>query len=102
MGIHREPIDPKYAGQYDKKVVVKHWLGKTILTAYPDMSKVVPSPAQLAKKSRFKQAVAYARSVISDPRQAAVYRTKVQANKSIYHAAIADFMRKDKGCQNGF
>ncbi|MXV52882.1 hypothetical protein GS399_18060 [Pedobacter sp. HMF7647] len=102
MGIHHEPIDPKYAGQYDKKVVVKHWRGKTILTAYPDMSEVIPSPAQLAEKNRFKDAVAYARSVISDPQRAAVYRTKVQANRSVYHTAIADFMRKDKGCPNGF
>lgn len=65
MGISKNKFLKGFKGHIDKTVVVKHYPGdRIIITAYPDMSKVKPSKAQLLAKSNFAQAVAYAKETI--------------------------------------
>jgi hypothetical protein len=45
-------------GQIGKQIVVKRYGNKTVITAYPDMSKVKPSKKQKAKRKLFANAVA--------------------------------------------
>ncbi|MXV51913.1 hypothetical protein GS399_13090 [Pedobacter sp. HMF7647] len=93
MKKYKGPMADDFTGRIGH-IVVKRWMGIKVITTCPDMSRVKPSAAQLQEKSRFKEAVAYARSVLADPRQAAVYKTKIPTGQSVYHAAIAEYMRK--------
>ncbi|PSL30707.1 hypothetical protein [Chitinophaga ginsengisoli] len=65
---------------------------KAFISKCPDMSNVVPSELQLEYKHRFRAAVEYAKSIISDPRKKAVY--KVRKGSTVYHSAIKDYLEK--------
>ena len=60
--------------------------GSTFLSRYPDMSNVVSSAPQLQEKSRFAQAVKYAREIVNDPVRKAGY--KVRGGSTVCHSAI--------------
>jgi hypothetical protein len=77
-------------GKTVKPFIIKKRGGKTFISKYPDMSKVIPSEAQLESNSRFADAVEYARSIIADPVKKANY--KVRDGKSVYLSAIKDYM----------
>jgi hypothetical protein len=82
------------SGALGKQIVIKNYGGKTVITAYPDMSRVKPSKQQKAKRNVFREAVAYAQAINNDPSKKAVYKKKLKKGKSVYHAAIAEFMNK--------
>ncbi len=86
----------KLSGQLGRQVVVKQYGKKTVVTAYPDMSKVKPSKAQKEKRSLFKEAVAYAQHINRDAALKKKYLKKVQAGESVYHYAIKEYLRKHK------
>ena len=48
--------------------------GRTIMSKVPDMTKVKWSKAQKAQRRRFKKAVAYAKSAMTQPEVWAVYQ----------------------------
>ena len=48
-------------------VVFRQFKGRTVVQRAPDMSRVVPTPAQLAQRARFQQAAAHARAILADP-----------------------------------
>ena len=73
-----------------KQFILKSRMGSTFITKYPDMSNVVPSTAQLQEKSRFADAVKYARSIVNDPVLKATY--KARPGSTVYHSAIKDFL----------
>ncbi|WP_245552021.1 hypothetical protein [Chitinophaga pinensis] len=54
------------------------------------MSNVVPSVAQLQEKSRFADAVKYAKSIVHNPVLKAAY--KPRPGSTVYHSAIKDFL----------
>jgi len=85
------------SGHIGKQVVVKHYGKKTVVTAYPDMSKVKPSKLQKAKRNDFAEAVAYAQSILHDPVKKKAYAKKLKKGVSVYHAAITEWMGKVKG-----
>ena len=95
MATSNNPLLKDFSGQIAKTIVVKQYPGdRTIITAYPDMSKVKPSIAQLAAKARFADAVAYAKEIKSHP----ILLNKAHAylfnrKGSIYHALIAEYMK---------
>ena len=80
----------KLSGHIGKKIVVKQYANKTIVTAYPDMSKVKPSKKQKAKRNLFKEAVAYAQNINADAALKKKYTKKVAPGESIYHYAIKE------------
>lgn len=80
------------SGNIDKQIVFKTRNGKTFTSAYPDMSKVVPSEKQLAEKSRFAAAVQYARSVLADPVKKAAVAARTPQGKLVYHQAIREYL----------
>lgn len=95
MANTNNPLLKGFRGQIAKTIVVKQYSGdRTIITAYPDMSKVKPSVAQLAAKARFADAVAYAREIRSQPIQLNEAHSRLAHRKgSIYHALIAEYMK---------
>jgi len=68
--------------------------GETIMTNRPDMSAVKWSPAQKAHRKRFKQASAYAKAAMADPKIRAMYEKKaVKAQKRPRDLAISDYFQ---------
>ena len=68
--------------------------GETIMTKRPDMSRVKWSPAQKAHRKRFQQAVAYAKTVMADPKIRAMYEKKAaKARKRPRDLAISDYFK---------
>ena len=93
MAILNTPLPDYVRGSVEGIVVIKHWLGKTVITAFPDMSRIVFSPKQKAEQRRFADAVAYAKGIISDPQRKALYQARLPKGKKVFNAAIADYMK---------
>lgn len=66
---------------------------KAFISKCPDMSNVVPSELQLEYKDRFRAAVEYAKSIVSDPHKKATY--KVRKGSTVYHSAIKDYLENN-------
>jgi hypothetical protein len=81
-------------GQIGKELVFKKYGKKTIVTRYPDMSKVKPSTLQKKGRKRFAEAVAYARTILHTPRLKAAYQKKVRKGQDVYHYALQEFLKK--------
>jgi len=66
--------------------------GTTTATRIPDMSKVKWSEAQVEHRQRFKQAVAYARAAMVDPKVRAEYeKAAAKIGKRPFDLAVSDF-----------
>lgn len=94
MAISKNPVLKNIKGSIQKAIVVKQYADKTVITAYPDMSRVVRSKAQKEEQGRFKQAVAYAKSILANPPEKAAFKKRLKPGQKVYHAAIAEFMKK--------
>jgi hypothetical protein len=92
--IPKRALQPGFRGAIAKTVVVKQYAGKTVLTAYPDMSGVKPSIKQGERRSAFAQAVAYAQSINNDPLQKASWSARIGEGRSVFHAALAEYLTK--------
>jgi hypothetical protein len=79
------------SGRVGKNLVFKHYGNKTVVSAYPDMSKVKLSAKQKKENERFRKAMAYARSQMSDPESKAAYKAKATGLQKPHNLAIADF-----------
>jgi len=86
------PILKGSSGALGKTIVFKQFRGKTIISRYPDMSRVKPSAEQKARRSRFREAVAYAKEVCINPELKAAFQRKARPGQSAYHAALAEFL----------
>ncbi|HEY4785122.1 MAG TPA: hypothetical protein VIH57_03695 [Bacteroidales bacterium] len=79
------------SGAIGKQVVFKRYGNRTIVSAMPDMSKVVKSKKQKAENSRFREAIIYARGQVADPVSKAEYKAKAKGMQKPHNVAIADF-----------
>lgn len=85
-------------GAVGKQLVYRIRGGKTFVSKYPDMSNIIPSDSQKSKRLLFREAVKYAQSINNDPAQKANYPVH-KPGQSVYHAALQDFMNKQKQVQ---
>lgn len=83
-------------GKIGKEVVIKQYSYGTVVTAYPDMSRVKPSKLQKHYKKTFAEAVKYAQSILRDPVKKAAFEKKLKKGERVYNAAIKEFYRKEK------
>ena len=77
-------------------LLLKHYSYGTVVSKIPDRSKVKLSVSQKTANKNFKEAVAYARAVLADTLQHKKYAKEVKKGKSLYHAALADFLKRKK------
>lgn len=91
MAISNSPYLKNYKGHLKKTLVVKQ-AHKTIVTVYPDMSRVKYSEAQKSKQAKFAEAVAYARSIVNDPIKKAAYTKLLPKGKRLYNAAVQEYL----------
>jgi hypothetical protein len=68
--------------------------GKMIVTKRPDMSKVKWSMAQKEQRQRFKQAVAYAKTALAEPKVRKVYeKMAAKQHKRAWDVAVSDYFK---------
>jgi hypothetical protein len=83
-------------GTLGKQLVFKQYGDKTVITLYPDMSRVKPSPKQKRNRNLFKEAVAYAKNINRTPALKQAYLKKVKKGENVYHYAIKEYLQKHK------
>ena len=83
-------------GAIGKQFVIKHYSYGAIRTKYPDMSKVKATIKQRKCRTTFQDAVAYAKTVISDPVLKAQWQNKLRRHNGVYNAAIKEYMLREK------
>ncbi len=95
------------SGAIGKKIVIKQYRNGTVITKYPDMTGITASGSQRECRNLFKEAVAFAREINNDPEKKKAFRKKIKKGKSVYNAAINEYMLKaksefvisDRGCK---
>lgn len=90
------PLLQGVSGKIGGQLVIKQYSYGTVISAMPDMSKVKKSRLQKIAQQKFAEAVAYARSISRNPLKKAAYAKKLEKGKSVYHAAIQEFYKKNK------
>ncbi len=80
-------------GQIGKKIVVKHYGKKVVITRAPDMSNIKPSPLQKVQRSRFAEAVAYAKHINNTPELKALYVKKARKSKTVYQYVLKEYLK---------
>ena len=85
-------------GGIGKEYVIKHYKGRRIFrTKFPDMSRIVATEKQRACRNKFKEAVAYAREFISDPKRKRAYQLKKRIrNNDVYNRVIGEYLLREK------
>jgi hypothetical protein len=88
------PMIKSARGKFGDVIFRRTHTGEFIATKLPDMSNVVWSEAQQAQRERFREAVAYAREAMADPKVRAKYeKLAKKANKRPYDLAKSDFFK---------
>jgi len=77
-------------------IIFKNYNNKTVISKYPDMSKVVKTDKQKENQLRFKAAQAYAKSILSDPERKIALIKTLPKDKTAYHAAISKYLKENK------
>ena len=76
-------------------IVIKKYGDKTVVSKYPDMSNIVPSGAQKEKRSRFAEAVSYAKTINSSSILRNDFLKRVGDVKSVYQSALKEFLQRE-------
>ncbi|MFC4230503.1 hypothetical protein ACFOW1_01275 [Parasediminibacterium paludis] len=93
MAIAKDIIGKSLQGTLGKQLVFKQYGDKTVVTAYPDMSHIVPSDLQKESRNKFKEAVAFAKQVVRDVNLKAVYGAKAKPKQTVYHCALQAYLK---------
>ena len=68
--------------------------GKQVVSKFPDMKGIKPSPLQKLRRDVFAEAVAYARSVKRDPEKRAAYEKVLKPGQTVFNAALSSYLKK--------
>lgn len=84
-------------GTLGAEIVFKQYPDKTVVSKYPDMSKVKASPLQRVQRNRWQEANAYAKAVIRDPVRRAAYEKLLKPGQHAYNKAMQAYMKGTAG-----
>lgn len=87
------------SGTLGKQLVFKQYAYGTVVSRYPDMSRVKPSPLQLIYRQRLKEANAYAQRINRDPVLRAEYAKGLKKGESVFHKAKREYLERNKRSQ---
>lgn len=96
MAISINPLLKGMRGSINKQIVVKQYAHCTVVTKYPDMSRVVLTPLQRKKNALFADAVKYAQSILKDPEKLKEYKMALHPGERVYNHAIRAYMNAKK------
>ncbi|RYZ92638.1 MAG: hypothetical protein EOP47_30125 [Sphingobacteriaceae bacterium] len=82
------------SGRLGDDFVVKQYKDKVVLSKMPDMSNIKSTALQSLKRGWFAEAIKYAQGILRDPKKKLAYAKKLPKGKSVYHAAITEFMNE--------
>lgn len=81
------------SGALGNELVFRQRAGQTIMSLPAVPGPDNPTDEQLGVRSRFKEAIAYARTAIANPALKAAYRAKTSKIASPFNTAMADFCK---------
>lgn len=88
--------DPDFSGQIDKQVVIRQYSGgRTVLSAFPDMSKVIPSATQKKDRLKFKEVQAAALLKLADPEVKAFYQSQCKPGQRPHNVLISEMLKEE-------
>ena len=98
MGIMKNPSDKEYRGRINDKFVIRQYTGfeRTVLSMYPDMSKIKPSAEQKLKRLNFKEAQTIALQMLVNPEVKAFYRELCKGRQRPHNVLISELLKKDR------
>jgi hypothetical protein len=76
-------------------IVIKKYGDKTVVSKYPDMSNIIPSDSQKEKRTRFADAVSYAKAINSSIVLRNDFLKRVGEVKSVYQSALKEFLQRE-------
>ncbi len=82
------PFLEQLSGSYGE-VVFRRWHGRIVLAHKPDREGLITTPAQLAQRERFRQAVLYAQRTLADPIAVQPYKLAAEAGDKPLFTLIA-------------
>ncbi len=82
------------SGTIGRELVFKQYADKVVVSKYPDMSGIKPSPLQALQRSRMKKATAYASLVMRDPILRASYEKQLKPGENLYQKAKKDYFER--------
>lgn len=85
------------SGAVGKEIVFKRYGNKTVVSKYPDMTKVKPSALQRQGRSLFAEAVRFAQLINNHPELKALYTSELQAGESVFHKAKQEYLNRLQG-----
>lgn len=77
-------------------VIFKNYGDKTVISKYPDMSRVVKSDKQLENQELFSAAHHYAKRMMADPVKKLAFIKTIPKGKMAYHAAVSKYLKENK------
>jgi hypothetical protein len=96
MARSRNIVTDGMSGAFGEQMVFKQYDYGTVVSRYPDMSGIKPSGLQKQKRKRFLQAVRFAQAILADAKKKAEWQQKIGEGKSVYHAAIREYLSKER------
>jgi hypothetical protein len=90
----RHSLFEALSGALGKEIVFKQYKDKTVISKYPDMSKVKASEGQKAQRALLTEATEYASRINRDVRLRVAYQKKIKKDESVYRYAIKEFFEK--------
>ncbi len=60
---------------------------------YPAKTSIPTTEMQKKQRSKFAEAVAYAKAINNDPVRKGEYKNKVKAGQTVYHYALREYMQ---------
>jgi hypothetical protein len=94
--VENNDLTESLRGKIGRQLVYKTYSYGTVVSRYPDMRKVKLSTRQKKSNALFAKAVAYAKGVIADPVKRKKYEAKLTSGKTVYNAALSDYMQKNR------
>jgi hypothetical protein len=94
--VKNNDLTENLSGKLGRQLVFKTYSYGTVVSRYPDMSKVKLSTKQKKSNALFAEAVAYARGVLADAVKRKKYEAKLKPGKTVYNAALSDYMQKNR------
>lgn len=90
-----------FSGGIGKQIVVKRYVNKIVLAAYPRKYKRTLTPLKDIYESRFKEAIKYARSIIRNNDLKKQYECRLKPGQRLYNYLISEYLLEEKRKSSG-
>ena len=98
-----DPMNPSWSlppsmfevrGAIGKQFVMKRYGKKTVVTRYPDMTRIVPTVKQKVRRRLFARVVRYAQSIYWKPELRAEWKRKLRRPRRLFQAMMKQYYRQ--------